>query len=422
MQKWKYIGVTALISFTFGAAKAETTLSVSYANPSVNKPIQEEIAREFQKSHPDIKIILRSPVETYDDVINDLLRSNITGDLPDIAFIGANHISVVAKRGIAIPISKIQQELDGLGYYPSILSAGNVSGRQYGIPFAVSLPVLHINVDLVEKAGGSLNHFPSTWEGITDLGKKISALDGKPVGFTYQYDGWGSLGVGWLVASAGGRMDGKNGCGTGFDTPEGRWAFDMLQMFHDKGMPAMTQQQVRQAFAAGAIGIAAASGSTIVKNEEQANGKFRYKTIPFPIKSPDGGTLPAGGTIVITTAKGLDKQEAASKYIKFVTGPVAQSIMVKNSGYLPVSQTAVETPEYLGDYFKKHPNQATQLAQMKALSRWYVWPGENGIKIFAVTQDYIDAIVGGKASAEQTVPNLIKAIEGLLPPCITTSN
>ncbi|TBX97276.1 extracellular solute-binding protein [Rhizobium laguerreae] len=186
-----------------------------------------------------------------------------------------------------------RQELDGLGYYPSILSLGRVNGKLYGVPFAVSMPVLHVNVDLVEKAGGSLSNFPTTWEGVTDLGQKIAALDGKPIGFTFQYDAWGSWTLNNLIASAGGRLDGANGCGAGFESEQGRWAFDTLQMFHDKGMPALTWQQVPQAFAAGTIGIAAASGSTIVKYEQQCKGKFRYAALPVPMKGQMGRLPPA---------------------------------------------------------------------------------------------------------------------------------
>ncbi|PSH60874.1 extracellular solute-binding protein [Phyllobacterium sophorae] len=419
MRTWSYLVAVTLVPFGFGVAHAETVLNISYALPSTYKATQEDITRRFEASHPGIKIALRTPLTTYDEVVSDLLRSNVTGGGPDVAFVGANHVDLVAERGLAVPLDSLvkdDKELGALGYYPEILSLGRKADKLYGVPFAVSLPVLHVNVDLVERAGGSLENFPTTWEGINQLGQKIAKLDGKPIGFTFQYDAWGNWTLNGLIASAGGRMDEKNGCGTGFDKPEGRWAFETLQMFHDKGMPAMSWQQVPQAFASGTIGISAASGSSIVKIGAQANGKFRYKTLPFPMKSPNG-TLPAGGSVVIATTKDPEKQKAAWEYIKFATSPEAQTIMVKNSGYLPVSRTAVEKSEFLGDYFKNHPNQTTQLSQMNALSRWYMWPGENGIKIFAVVQNHIDNIIGGKATAEQTVPKLTKEVGAMLPAC-----
>ncbi|TBX97261.1 hypothetical protein E0J21_35645 [Rhizobium laguerreae] len=50
--------------------------------------------------------------------------------------------------------------------------------------------------------------------------------------------------------------------------------------------------------------------------------------------------------MVINTAIGAEKQQAAWEYIKFATGPEAQTVMVKNSGDLPVSETAVETSNF----------------------------------------------------------------------------
>ncbi|MCC8944231.1 extracellular solute-binding protein [Bradyrhizobium sp. Arg62] len=394
-------------------------MSVSYAGPSFYKATFEEISRRFEASYPDIKIELRVPYATGEEVLSDLLRSKVTGGSADIAFLNMNYIGLLVERGIARPLDSIVQdrkELDSLGYYPSVLSLGTVAGKLYGVPFTASLPVLHVNVDLVEQAGGTVDNFPTTWGGIADLGRKIAALDSHPVGFTFQYDGGGNWGLNALITSAGGRMDGANGCGAGFNTPEGRWAFETLEMFHNKGVPAMSRDQASQAFAAGRLGISAASGAFTVGFEQQAKGKFRYVTLPFPMKS-EAGTLPSGGFIAIIAAKDPEKQRAAWEYIKFATSPEGQAIMVKNVGYLPVSQAAVEAPDFLREYYKDRRNQANQLSQMKHLSRWHSWPGKNGVKISSLIENHIDAVIGGTATAQQTVPKLVKGVEEMLPPC-----
>lgn len=418
MRSYAYFAFTALLSGAAGAAHAETVLSVSYALPSNYKTTHEEIARRFQAEHPDIRMEFRPPLNTYDDVINDLMRSNITNDVPDVAFVGVNHIQLIAERGLATPLDTFVtdvKEWDSLGYYPDILSLGTVGGHQYGIPFAISLPVLHVNVDLVRRAGGSLETFPTTWEGIAELGQKIAALDPKLSGFTFQYDAWGNWTLQGLINSAGGKMADQRGC-VGFDTPQGRWALDTLEMFHKKGVPELSWQQVQQAFMAGTVGIAAASSSIVVRAENQIGVSFTYKTLKFPMKSADG-KLPGGGTMLVVTAKDPERQKAAWEYAKFATGSVAQTIMAKNSGYSPVSRMAVETPGLLGDYFKAHPNQVTAAKQLDALSSWHIWAGPNGIKIFSVVQNHIDALITGKATADDTMPRLVSDIEAMLPEC-----
>lgn len=400
------------------AVHGETVLTVSYALPSSYRPTQEEIARRFEAEHPGVRIDLRAPLATYDDVVNELLKSRLTGGTPDVAFVGMNHVGLIAERDLAVPLDRFvhDQQWQELGYYPSILSLGAIAGRQYGVPFAISLPVLHVNVDLVRRAGASMDAFPSDWKGIAELGQKISSLDPKVVGFTFQYDSWGNWTLQALIQGAGGRMDGPNGCGVSFDSPEGRRALETLQLFHEKGMPAMSWQQVLQAFSSGTIGISAASGASVVRNEEQIKAAFKYQTLPFPMMLPSG-KLPAGGSMLVVTTPDPQKQKTAWEYVKFATGPAAQTLMVQNTGYLPVSQRAVDDPALLGFFYKSHPNQATALAQMGKLTNWYIWPGSNGLKISSVIQDHVDAIVVGKAGAGETMPKLAAAVTALLPPC-----
>lgn len=401
------------------AVHGETTLAVSYAMPSNYRTTQEEIARRFEVEHPGVRIDLRAPLPTYDDVVNELLKAKLTGGAPDVAFIGVNHIGLVAARDIAVPLDPFIEDRGGwpaLGYYPSVLSLGTVAGRQYGVPFAIALPVLHVNADLVRRAGGSIETFPTDWDSITDLGQKISGLDPKLTGFTYQYDAWGNWGLQALIESAGGRIEGPEGCGIGFDSPEGRWAFKTFQLFHEKGMPAMSWQQVLQAFSSGNIGISAASSSSTVRNEAQIKTSFEYRTLPFPIKSANG-KLPAGGTMLVVTSSDPKKQLVAWEYVKFATGLVAQTIMAEHTGYVPVSKGAVDDPAFLGSFYKTHANQTTSLAQMAKLTGTYMWPGPNGLKIASVIQDRVDAIVAGKAGAEETVPKLAAAVAPLMAPC-----
>ncbi|WP_342739951.1 extracellular solute-binding protein [Bradyrhizobium sp. B117] len=413
------IGAIALILMGQTAVYAETVLEISYALPSNYKTTQEEIARRFEEAHPGVRVELRAPLATYDDVVNGLLKARIAGGTPDVAFVGMNHIGLLAERGLAVPLDRYVQKQGGwqaLGYYDKILSLGDVDGKQYGVPFAIALPVLHVNVDLVRRAGGSMETFPSSWEEITELGRKISALDPKLTGFTFQYDAWANWGLQTLIRAAGGRMDAPNGCGIGFETAAGRSALETLQLFHDKGMPAMSWQQVVQAFSSGTIGIAAASSSSTARNQAQIKTAFEYRTLPFPITSANG-KLPSGGTMLVVTTPDPQKQELAWEYAKFATSPAAQTIMAQNTGYAPVSQRAVDDPALLASFYKSHPNQATALAQMSKVTNWYMWPGPNGLKIPSVIQDYVDAIIVGKSSAGETMPRLAPAVTALLPPC-----
>ncbi|TBX97262.1 extracellular solute-binding protein [Rhizobium laguerreae] len=110
MQKWTCVCTAVALAVFATAAKANVVSNVAYALPSSYKSTQEEIAKMFEASHPGIKIVFRAPLGTYDDVVSDLLRSKATGGAPDVAYVGMNHIGLVADRGLAVPLDGLVKD------------------------------------------------------------------------------------------------------------------------------------------------------------------------------------------------------------------------------------------------------------------------------------------------------------------------
>src|SRR3546814_8410951 len=75
-----------------------------------------------------------------------------------------------------------------------------------------------------------------------------------------------------------------------------------------------------------------------------------------------------------------EKQQAAWDYLKYATGPEGQTIMVRNSGYMPVNSRALGAA-YLGGFYETHPNWYTSVRQMPVARPWHPWPGRNGVEI-----------------------------------------
>src|SRR5436189_5960804 len=83
--------------------------------------------------------------------------------------------------------------------------------------------------------------------------------------------------------------------------------------------------------------------------------KFTLRTAIFPVDNKAKGGLPTGGNAAIITTRDAKKQKAAWEFLKFVTGPEAQKIVVETTGYLPTNLRATG-PEFLGQYYDKNPN------------------------------------------------------------------
>jgi multiple sugar transport system substrate-binding protein len=401
-------------------AAAEITLDVLYTTPGTFNTLQQDLAKRFTEAHPDIKIKFRNPVAGYEEAAQQILRDQLTGQLPDVAFNGINQIGLFVERGIGSDVDDLiaaDGGTDKLGYYPTLAALGRWKGKSYGFPFAVSTPVLYINADLIEKAGGKVEDLPKTWPELIALSKHIQDKAGADkTGLYFQWEQTGNWLVQSLITSRGGHMLKADGCGIAFDDDKGLWALKTLEAFGKSGMPNLGLGQARQSFVAGNIAILVDSTSYVAAAQRQIGERFKFRTTGFPLAATDG-LLPAGGNVAMILAKDEARRKAAWEYVKFVTGPIGQTQMVNLTGYMPGNALAVKDPDLLGRFYQKNPNHQTSIDQLPVLTEWTSFPGENSLKIIEVIKTHTEALVTGRATAEQTMPALVSDIRTLLPAC-----
>jgi multiple sugar transport system substrate-binding protein len=413
-------GAAGLLAMGATCAQAEVTLDVLYTTPGTFSALHQELAKRFTEAHPDIKVKFRNPVAGYEEAAQQILRDRITGRLPDVAFNGINQIGLFVDRGLGAPLDAFADQDGGLaklGYYPTLAELGKWKGKLYGLTFAVSTPVLYVNTDLLAKAGIDVASLPKTWPDLVAVGKTIEAKAGVPVtGFYFQWEQTGNWLFQSLVTSKGGHMLKPDGCSIAFDDEAGMWALKTLESFGKSGMPNLAIGQSRQSFVAGSIGILVDSTSYVAAAERQIAGKFQFRTVAFPLAVSDG-KLPAGGNVAMVLAKDAERQKAAWEYVKFVTGPVGQTLMTNYTGYMPGNEIAVKQPDLLGAFYAAHPNHMTSVQQLPVLTEWASFPGDNSLKVIEVIKDHTESLVTGKRTAEQVMPDLVRDVSALLPKC-----
>lgn len=407
--------VCGLIGLATSIAHA-TNLQVLYAFDRTTAQAHQEIKERFEKENPDITVEFLTPAQNYEDASQSIIRSAMVGDLPDVTFQGLNLLRSLVDRDIAVPLDAFIARdggADNLGYDAGMLRAGGVSSKTFGIPFAVSTPLLYLNLDLVRAAGIEIGAFPTRWEDIVALGKKIDDPARNVIGFYFQWDITGNWMFQSLVFANGGSMMSPDEKAIAFDQPPGKAALETLELFAKAKMPNLPSSQARSAFMAGKIGIFADSSSNLGTAIRQIGQSFELRTLRFPLAAADG-RLPAGGNLAVMLSKDPEKQAAAWKYIKFATGPIGQTIMARHTGYLPSNSSAIRTPELLGDFYKANPNFQASIAQIPILTRWYAFPGPNAVKIIDVIKRHTEAVVVGKKTADETMPALAADVRKLL--------
>lgn len=409
----------AMVLATVPALAQQTEVVIQYPYGELFNETHKQIAAAFAKDNPDIKITFRAAYDSYEEATQKVLREAITKQMPDITFQGLNRLRVLVDRGLAQPLDefiKADKELETEGFHAAMFDIGTLNGKVYALPFAISLPISYYNIDLVKKAGGDPNNLPNTWEEVVALAKKIKALGPDTNGVTYVWDITGN----WLwqgpVFSQGGSMLTDDESKVAFDGPEGQFAVNMLaRLVSEGGMPNLNQPDMRAAFAAGKTGIHFTSTSDLSKVTEMIGGKFELKTHKWPSVVAGKGRLPAGGNLGVILATDPKKRAAAWKIMKFWHGPEGAAIMAKTTGYMPPNKKANEI--HLKDFYVQNPNHYTAVSQLDLLTKWYAFPGENGLKITDVIKDHMNSIVTGKRAGEpqKVLAEMTADVQKLLP-------
>lgn len=413
----KSLALAGFIGLTAGFAQAaDTTINVLYANDRTTAEAHDEIKAKFEAENPGIKVTFLAPADSYETATQSILRGALIGDLPDVLFQGQNLIRSLVDRDLAVPLNSFIEAdggADKLGYDAGMLRIGTLKNQYYAIPFAVSTPLVYVNLDLVKAAGVDPEQFPNNWADMVALGKKLNDPAKGVTGFYFQWDVTGNWMYQSLAFSNGGQMLSTDEKTATLDSAADVKALETLESFAKAGMPNLPSAQARPAFAAGKIAIFGDSSSNLGKATAAIGQSFNFRTYRFPLPSADG-RLPAGGNAAVMLTKDAEKQKAVWKYIKFATGPIGQTIMARHTGYLPSNNIAINTPDLLGDFYKSQPNYQASIKQVPILTGWYAFPGANGLKIINVIKGHLEAVVTGKKSAAETAPVLNSDVQALL--------
>jgi len=403
-------------------AQSPVTLDVLYCYPSFAR-FHEPLAADFMKKYPHIKIQFRAPSASYDDGHQVMLRSAVTNQLPDIYYAGYHLLGEMARtlerrNQIVDLVPFIKSEPSNwasTNFAPRMMSLSQVDGKQYGLAFNASSPIMYFNTDLVKRAGGDPKNMPNTWDGLITLAGKIKALGGDVSGISYDVHAWPDD---WLfqgmIYQLGGKLVEPGSKKVGFNNDSGLQALKTMRRFvTDGGMQLVDWDQSRQQFGAGKTGILFSTPAHLKIVTDMVGTKFEWGTARFPLDNKATGGVPTGGNAVVMLTKDAAKQKAAWEFIKYVTSPEAQKVVVEMTGYLPTNQVALGS-NYLGPFYDKNPNFRTATTQIDKSLPWGGYPGGQSVRIWRAQRDVVSGVMRGEKSPEAALPDLVKATEALM--------
>lgn len=404
----------AALSLCMVTPLAAEQIEITIAHPygKIFRPIHEQIIAEFNKVHPDVKVVIEAPQPDYEQLVQRTLSGIPQNNAPVLSFQGVNQVRQFVDAGHAVdltPFVKEDPRWTQKGYYPEMMALGRYGERQMAIPFAISTPIMYFNAELFRKAGLDPETPPKTWPEVIAAAKKIQAAVSNSTGLYYDYQITGNWGFQALVYSEGGSMMNADESDVAFDKEPGLRAAKLLRSFVDEGiMKDWSRAQGEQSFIAGNVGFYFSSTSWLKGVEDKT--RFDLRTAFYPESSIGKRRLPSGGNAAVVITSDPKKAKAAYEYAMFAAGPIGTEIMVKGSGYMPMHE---EGTARLAKFYEAKPNFQTSVRQVPFIFPWYAFPGQNTLKIIDIIKDNLQATVAKQATPEAALEEAANEVRKL---------
>lgn len=245
-------------------------------------------------------------------------------------------------------------------FFPAFLANSRYDGKVWSIPFQRSVVALYYNKDLFKEAGLQP---PTSWATWAEAAQQLTAREGDQVtrwGIEYP-SGWPY----WLfqpLAIGNGQNIVADDTTVSFDDPR---VIEAEQFYVDlshkyQAMPEGVQSIWGQApsdFASGQTAMIVHSSGSLAGILKQAD--FEVGVMPIPGKEEGTyATVPGGGNLYILKGAPKAQQDAAWKFIQFLTQPENVADFSINTGYIANRQAAYET-QAMKDYLAKVPQAGT---------------------------------------------------------------
>jgi sn-glycerol 3-phosphate transport system substrate-binding protein len=336
------------------AARAQTEISFYYP-VAVGGPITKLIdglAADFEKENPGIKV---KPIYagTYQETIVKALTAHKSGEPPVTSVLLSTDMFTLIDEDAIVPIDAVATSAEDRAwlksFFPAFMMNSQTGGKTWGVPFQRSTVVLYWNKELFKEAGLDPNKPPATWNEMLAYAQKLTKRDAS--GNTTQ---WGiqvpSSGFPyWLfqgfTTQNGVELMNAAGDTTFYDKPE---VIEALQFWVDLGRKHRVMPQgvvewgttPRDFFERKIAMMWTTTGNlTNVKN----NAKFDFGVAMLPAGKRRGSPT-GGGNFYVFKKSTPQQQQAAIRFIRWITSPERAAQWGIDTGYVAVRPDAWETP------------------------------------------------------------------------------
>ncbi len=346
-------------------ALAQAPTEISFFFPiAVGGPITKLIdayAADFEKANPTVKV---KPIYagTYQESLTKALTAHKSGTPPVTSVLLSTDMFTLIDEDAIVPIDGFIKSEDDktwlASFFPAFMQNSRTGGKTWGVPFQRSTIVLYWNKDAFKEAGLDPEKAPENWEQMRSFAAKLTRRDGS--GNTTQ---WGvqipSSGFPYwlfqgLTTPAGALLMNEAGDRTFFDKPE---VIEALQYWVDLARtnkvhpPGIVEWGTtpRDFFERKCAMMWTTTGNL---TNVRANAKFSFGVAMLPAHRRRGSPT-GGGNFYISKKASQAEQQAAFRFIQWITAPERAAKWSIDTGYVAVRPDAYATEamkRYVADF------------------------------------------------------------------------
>lgn len=387
-------------------ANEQVTLSYTLWNKD-QEPIMQNIAREFEKEHPNIKIKIE--LTPYGQYWTKLETSATGGVMPDIVWMNGPRVTKYAKAGIIEPLDEYVKR-DGLdlnNYPKGLVDLYTVDGKLYGMPKDFDLTALWYNKKLFDEAKVPYPTNEWTWEDLAAAAKKLTNKDKGIYGIAFTNDN--QVGIYNTIAQAGGYVISPDRKKSGYDLPETKkgiqvWV-DLIKEGTSPGLQEITETPVDDMFQSGKLAMTFAASWQVKPYLENENVKNDIDLVVMPKLQTRSAVIHGLGYAISSTCKNKD---AAWEFVKFCGEKKANDMQAESGVVIPAYKSSLE------GWLKSYPH-VNLKAFTDELEYSYMYPSsKETAKWNAIEDEYLKQVWAGEMSVDEACNKMAEEMNKIL--------
>ena len=384
-----------------------------------------EIATKFNTSQTEyeVKAVYKG---SYPETLTSGIAAYRAKTHPHILQVFEVGTQTMLSSGAIYPVFQLMNDqgikINWADFLSVVKSYYSFKGNLYSMPFNSSTAILYYNKSIFRKAGLDPEKAPTTFEEIEKCAKASVLSGATKIGFTVSWPSWTLMENmhAWHDQPVADQDNGFAGLATQLKINGrlGGQILDLLSRWKDEGIFTYSgrgskgDQPVINGEAA--IGLA----STALVGTLTKTAKFEWGTgnLPRIAGYPVGNSIIGGASLWVMKGHKPEEYKAVAKFLEFLAKPEQQAWWHAETGYLPVSNSALKALTATG-HFKKNPNMWTAFAQ---ITKGKTTKNSQGVRLgnLAAIRDVIEAemenVVAGKKTSQQGLDDAVKKSNELL--------